>query len=330
MRIGFCYDIPENHPQFGEREDITAEYESEETINALTEIMSEIGEVIKFPWHPDIFNDLKEHKPDVVFNIVESWGSRNRESYIPNICEILEIPYTGSDGVAMGVSLDKELTKNIASARGVNTPDFYKARDIKDFEKLIDNVILNFPLFVKPNSEGSSIGVRRFSQVQNKDELYSTGKKLLDKYKSPILIEKFLPGREFVVAILGNDNPHVFPVAEIVVEGGNFPFYSYEFKGRHQKKIKCPVNIEESKKEQMVDDTLEIFNSLGCRDIARADFKLDEKGEPNFIEINPLPGLSPYYSVYPEQAEKDGWDLNKIIKKLINCALKRKKKPIVK
>ncbi|MFW5980481.1 MAG: D-alanine--D-alanine ligase family protein [Halanaerobiaceae bacterium] len=320
MKIGFCYDIEENHPQKDEIEDMTAEYESKETIQVFTDILANMGEVIKLPYHPDLFQDLKKHKPDVVFNITESWGSRNRESFVPNLCEILNIPYTGSDGLGLGISLDKALTKHIASSLGINTPDFYKVNSLEELK----NINFNFPLFIKPNNEGSSIGIRRSSQVNNREELKQNVKKLLRKYKRSILIEEFIPGREFVVAILGNRNLEVFPVAEILVEGGNFPFYSYEYKGAHQKTIECPAEIEPEKKEQMIKDTINIFKGLGCRDIARADFKLDEEGNPFFLEINPLPGLSPYYSVYPRQAEVAGMDIESIIERLINFALSRK------
>ena len=320
MEIGFCYDIEENHPRKDEVEDMTAEYESEETIEALSDILSDIGSVIHLPWHNNIFKELKQYNPDVVFNITESWGTRNRESYIPNMCEILNIPYTGSDGLALGISLDKELTKHIARSEGINTPDFIKVNSIETVEK----IDLNYPLFVKPNNEGSSIGIRRSSQVNSKKELKKTVEKLLDKYNHSILIEEFAPGREFVVAVLGNQEPEVFPVAEILVEGGDFPFYSYEFKGAHQKTISFPGDLSQEKEEQMVNDTIKIFKALGCRDIARADFKLDQEGNPLFLEINPLPGLSPYYSVYPQQADKAGVDLNEIIEKLINSALSRK------
>ena len=322
MKIGFCYDIPENHPRAGDLDDITAEYESEETIEALTEMMAEIGEVIQFPYHQQIFDDLREQKPDVVFNIVESWGSRNRESYIPNICEMLEISYTGSDGLALGISLDKGLTKEIAQSRGINTPEFKIIKNVRQLDEVRGNLKIDYPVFVKPNSEGSSIGIRRSSRVNNFDGLYQTGKKLLNKYQTPIIIEEFLPGREFVVALLGNGEPEIFPVAEIVVEG-DVSFYSYEFKGKHQKTIKCPVNIENKIKNKMISDTLEIFKVLGCRDIARADFKLDKQGRVHFLEINPLPGLSPFYSVYPEQAQKAGYRPEEIIKKLIEFALSR-------
>lgn len=320
MKIGFCYDIEENHPQKDEVQDMTAEYESEETINALTEILSGLGEVIQLPWHENIFEDLKEKDPDVVFNITESWGTRNRESYIPNLCEILNIPCTGSDGLALGISLDKALTKHIARSQGIKTPGFLKVEALADLK----NLNLEFPLFVKPNNEGSSIGIRKSSQVDTYSELEKRIENLLNTYERSVIVEEFAPGREFVVALLGNNNPEVFPVAEILVEGGDFPFYSYEYKGAHQKTISFSTEIEPEQKQQMIDDTIKIFRALGCRDIARADFKLDREGNISFLEINPLPGLSPFYSVYPQQADAAGVELDEIIKRLINSALSRK------
>lgn len=319
MKIGFCYDKFDSHPLHNKIDDVTAEYESEDTIAAQEKILSKLGEVIKLPWHSDIFMDIKKHNPDVIFNITESYGSRSRESYIPDICEMLAIPYTGSDGVALGVSLDKELTKHIARSLGIKTPDFIKVNSIEE----VNNISLEYPLFVKPNSEGASMGIRQNSCVNNKEELTGLVQELIERYHEPVLIEEFVAGREFAVAVIGNNRPDTFPTAEILVEDGNFPFYSYEFKSAHQKTIKCPAEISEELEEEMERDSLNIFHALGCRDMARADFKLNDSGEPLFLEINPLPGLSPHYSVYPIQAAAGGMELEEIIHNLIDYALKR-------
>lgn len=319
MKIGFCYDKYDSHPLHNEIDDVTAEYESEETIAAQEKILKKLGEVIKLPWHSEIFLDIKKHNPDVIFNITESYGSRSRESYVPDICEMLDIPYTGSDGVALGVSLDKELTKHIARSLGIKTPDFIKVNSIEE----VSDISLEYPLFVKPNSEGASMGIRQNSCVNNKEELTELVKELIERYHEPVLIEEFVGGREFAVGIFRDEEYYTFPAAEILVEDGNFPFYPYEFKSAHRKTVQCPAHINEKLKEKMKRDSLKIFHALSCRDIARADFKLNEKGEPLFLEINPLPGLSPHYSVYPIQAKAGGMNLEEIIHKLIDCALKR-------
>jgi len=325
MKIAFCYDIEENHPLHKKVEDITAEYESSETIDYLSKLLGRWGEVVQLPWHPDIFYDLKKAKPDLVFNITEGWGSRNRESFLPNICEMLGIACTGSDGLALGVSLDKTLSKQIADSVGIRTPDFYKISTGRQLEKLLAEE-LQFPLFVKPNSEGSSIGIRKTARVTDRRQLQSEVSALLKKYQKAVLVEKFLEGREFAVAILGNESPQIFPVAEILVDQGQASFYSYEFKGAHNRIINCPAQIEDGLADQMIADTLKIFEALGCCDIARADFKLDERGGPNFMEINPLPGLSPFYSIYPLQAGQGGVELEQIIDTLVENALQRHKK----
>ncbi len=326
MKIGFCYDITENHPLTGKDKEYTAEYESEETIQELSNLLSEIGQVIHLPWNKEIFNDLKTKNPDIVFNITESWGSRNRESFIPNICEILDIPCTGSDGVALGVSLDKALTKHIARSIGIRTPDFFKIETVKKLNQLINERELKYPFFIKPNNEGSSMGVRITSCVNSDKQLIKEARYLLEKFKSPVLIEKFLSGREFAVALLGNKNQEIFPVAEIMVDQGRFPFYSYEFKDKHKKTVGCPAQINDKTKNMMIRDTRKIFKALGCRDIGRADFKMDKQGKPHFVEINPLPGLSPFYSIYPLQAKKHGLELKEVIEKMLKEALKRHKK----
>ncbi|MFW6308425.1 MAG: D-alanine--D-alanine ligase family protein [bacterium] len=324
MKIGFCYDIEENHPLYNQIEESTAEYESEETISWMAEILGNLGQVIKLPWHQDIFNDLKKHSPDVVFNITESWGTRNRESFVPNICEILGIPYTGSDGLALGVSLDKTMTKHIVNSLNIPTPGFFLVNNPANLETNFARYNLEFPLFVKPNNEGSSMGIKKTARVKNKQELENRVQEVYDRYKKPVLVEEFLPGREFTVSMLGNGRPQVFPIAEILTGDGEFDFYAYEFKDNHDKTVKCPAPVSEKMKQEMVENSLEIFSALDCRDLARVDFKLDKQGQPSFIEINPLPGLSPFYSIYPFQAEKEDYDVPRIIEELINFALKRK------
>lgn len=322
VKIGFCFDKNGESVVSTGAEDLNAEYESKETIETFKSILADSGEVIELPWHKNVFNDLKKYKPDLVFNITESNNSRNRESYIPNYCEILNIPYTGSDGLALGISLDKVLTKHIACSLGIRTARFTKITGLAD----LDEIDMEYPLFVKPNNEGSSIGVRQQSKVIDQKQLYGQVKKLLELYQEPVIVEEFLPGREFAVAVLGNNGPEVFPVAEIIVEeetGDRASFYSYEFKHLHNKKVVCPAEINDKVKQQMVDDTIKIFKELGCRDLARADFKLDKDGNPCFIEINPLPGLSPFYSIYPIQAKAAGIKHKEIFKRLIDFALQR-------
>jgi len=320
MKIGFCYDRNIAPKVDSTAEDLTAEYETLETIEALKEALLMLGDVIELPWHQDLFYDLQEEAPDLVFNITESHGSRNRESYVPNLCEILEIPCTGSDGLALGISLAKDLTKHIARSVGISTPDFHVISKISE----LNNLELEFPLFIKPNSEGSSMGIRRNSLVKNMEELKERTAHILKTYRGQVIVEDFVPGREFVVSILGNEKPKVFPLAEIIVESGNVPFYSFEYKGEHKKEIICPVDLDQEKEEVMISSTLKLYHLLACRDLARTDFKLDEQGRPLFLEINPLPGLSPFYSVYPYQAEKAGLSHQQLVARIVEAALNRK------
>jgi len=321
MKIGFCYDHPEEEPKKKTVEDLAAEYESEETIDALRRSLSKMGRVIDLPWHANLFEDLKRTEPDLVFNICESKGSRNRESYVPNLCEILGIPYTGSDGLALGLSLDKGLSKHLARSLGINTPRFLLAKDPDALEEVDQQ--LRFPLFVKPNNEGSSMGVRKDSLIEDSESLSLKVKTLIEEYGEPALIEEFLPGREFAVALLEGEEIEVFPLAEILVRGGDFPFYPYEFKEAHEKTIRCPAQLDSQLKEEMIQASIDIFEGIGARDLARVDFKLDEEGRPAFIEINPLPGLSPFYSIYPFQAEKGGMEHEGIVERLVRRAADR-------
>jgi D-alanine-D-alanine ligase len=236
----------------------------------------------------------------------------------------------------LAVSLDKAMTKMIASANGVRTPAFRRVRSHGELDTLLREVTargaagppgpgrdaglgVRLPLFVKPNAEGSSMGIRRDSLVDTPERLVRQVTWVLGRY-ADCLVEAFAPGREFCVGILGTESPRVFPVLELRAEGG---FYAYEDKSTHRKELLCPADIPAPLADEMRRMSQEVFRAIGCRDFARVDLKLDAAGDPTFIEINPLPGLSPYYGVYPQQARADGVSHEQLIGAIIASALQR-------
>jgi len=192
--------------------DTFAEWDTWETIIALKEAIEVYHDVIMINADESAFEKFKEVKPDIVFNIAEGINCLSRESQIPAMLDMLQIPYTGSDALTLGICLDKSRTKEILSYHNIPTPKFFVA---SNYNNPIHHSF-NFPLIVKPKSEGSSRGIFSSSLVRHNDELLTEIKRVIDEYDQPALIEEYLPGREFTVSVIGNDGEtKVLPIIEI-------------------------------------------------------------------------------------------------------------------
>lgn len=318
MKIALVYDEPmiaSEHESLPE--DIGAEFESVSAIEGLSQAL-EVNdhEVVHLPFSGDFFTTVKTISPDLVFNIAEGIRGPGRESIVPAWLDHLEIPYTGSDGLTLAVTLDKSLTKTIVSSLGIYTPAYKRINSLSDLAQ----INLEFPLFIKPNAEGSSMGIRHSSMVTSQADLERQVAWVLDEYRQDCLIEEFVPGREFCVAILGNDDPQILPIAEIINPGD---FYSYEEKSQHHKRVQCPADITDEIHYRMTEAALAIYHVLWCRDLARLDFKFDSNGSPAFLEINPLPGLARDYGIFPFQARAADMSYDQLIEKVVQLAWER-------
>lgn len=274
----------------------------------------------------DFLEKIKKEKPDFVFNIAEGYEGRNRESYVPNILEFLGIPHTGSDGFTLALSLDKELTKMVARRHSVRTPDSW----------VIDNsqtVPARFPLFLKPLREGSSKGIRITSLVHDKKEFQDECARIWKYYGNiALLAEEYIRGREITVGVLGTENPRVLGMMEIGWKEaerrrGDF-VYSLEVKRnwREWVEYETPAPLTAGQQKEIESMAVTIHGALECRDISRADFRLDEKGIPYFLEINPLPGLSPDYSDLVLMIRQLGMTYEELILSIFEEALRRDKR----
>jgi D-alanine-D-alanine ligase len=324
LKIGFAYDDPADKQAAG-AESIACEYEDSRTLDWMYECLSKLGEVIKLPWGKESLEKLTITYVDVIFNITEAEGGRNRESLVPAVAEALRIPCTGTDAVGLGLSLDKYLSKSIASYHGIPTPTFFRLSSLSELHNLKAGIeATGYPLFVKPVTGGSSQGIRQSSRVESFESLQSEVEWVLEFCRDAALVETFITGREFCAGLLETDSLDFLPVAELRLEYGNpGAFYSYELKSVHQKEILCPADIPQETRLKMQDYALRMFHALGCRDMARVDFRQKEDGTIYFLEINPLPGLSPFYSVFPKQAEAAGIKPEAVIESLIKNALAR-------
>lgn len=323
LTVGIVYNLKKGITS--EAEDIEAEYDSLDTINAICNALKAASiRVELFEANADLFDKLKEFPVDIVFNIAEGTSGRGREAQVPAILSFIGVPFTGSDETTLCLSLDKSLTKRFLTTYGIKTPDYQLVKSL-DFKL---NPSLHFPLIVKPNSEGSSKGISNLAVVDNTNQLYSIIERNFKLYGQPMLIEEFIKGREFTVGVLGNDDDmRVFEPLEIcyLKSERESRIYSYHVKKNFKKYIeyRCPPQLESQTINTMKKIASDIYLALECRDFARIDFRLSEDETIYFIEINPLPGLAPGYSDYPMLASFCGTEYTELVVSILNAALKR-------
>lgn len=331
LRIGFAFDPPPGGGEAVSPDSIALEYEDARTIEWLRKTLSRFGQVVDLPWEPGVVERLVALKPDILFNITEANGSRNRESLVPAIAEALGIPCTGTDAVGLGMALDKSATKLIAAKAGVPTPGFARFRSLCQWRRAEAELAeLRFPLIVKPNSGGSSQGIRLSSKVHSVEEAYREARWVIDECHDEALVEEFVPGRELTAGLLFQGSLVPLPIAELLIDDGDpNAFYAVEMKSRHRKQIVFPADLPQETVERIQSFARVVFCALGCADFARVDFRLGLDGVPYFLEINPLPGLSPFYSVFPKQAERAGIGAEDVVGQLVrNAAAKISRKTV--
>jgi D-alanine-D-alanine ligase len=325
LRVGITYNLKKDFPhQENQPVDSWEEFDSEETIDAIRDVLLGDGyEVIKLGGDAGLIERLRQSSVDIVFNIAEGLQGRNREAHIPALLEFLNIPYTGSDPLTLSLTLDKSMAKRAVMSENIPTPQFRKverAEDLKDLD-------LRYPLFVKLCYEGSSKGVRLDSKVLDRRSLEEKTKWLLETYQSPLLVEEFVSGPEFTVGVLGNENPSVLGVMQIEIKGKpqNEAVYSLEVKREWEKTVQyhCPPLVGKDLLKKIEDVALRSYRVLDCRDVSRVDIRVGEDQTAYFLEINPLPGLSPVYGDLPIMARRMGWDYGRLIRTIFRHALER-------
>jgi len=325
LRVGITYNLRKDFPdQENQPIDSLEEFDSEETIDAIRNVLVEDGyEVIKLGGDIGLIDRLRQSPVDIVFNIAEGHQGRNRESHIPALLEFLNIPYTGSDPLTLSLTLDKSMAKRVVMSEHIPTPRFKKVERVEDLKELD----LRYPLFVKLCYEGSSKGIRLDSKVLDPRTLEEKTRWLLENYRSPILVEEFVNGPEFTVGIHGNENASVLGVMQIEIKGKPLDeaIYSLEVKREWEKTVQyhCPPSIDQDLLKQIEEVALQSYHVLGCRDISRVDIRVGEDQRAYFLEINPLPGLSPVYGDLPIMARRMGWDYARLVKTIFHHALKR-------
>jgi D-alanine-D-alanine ligase len=349
FRVALLYNLKGNVPlEPGAPPDALAEYDSLETVQALEDALLAGGHrVIPLEGDLDLYETLRRRREDIdiAFNICEGHFGDSREAQVPAILEMLRIPYTGSKVLTLALALDKPMTKRVLSYHSLPTPPF---QVFERPDEPLDSA-LTFPLFVKPSRQGTGMGISAQSIVHDEAQLRAQIRRLLEAYREPVLVERFISGRDVTVGIVGNLAPPVawripedeaaprihrglrfFPPLEIELgdyaqdEGG---VYSYRAKVELADKLNyiCPAWLDPDQVEELNWLAAATFRITGCLDVARVDFRLDEAegDKPYILEINPLPGLNPTVSDLCIMAGAEGMRYTDLINEILYLAAER-------
>jgi D-alanine-D-alanine ligase len=319
MKIGLTFDLRSWYIDRGYSMDETAEFDKQETVDALDEALRIMGyETEQIGNSFQIIEALASGKRwDLIFNIAEGLYGDGRESVIPAILDQYRIPYVFSGPVVMGLSLNKHMTKLIVKESGVPVSPGILIHDIED----IKNLNLDYPLFVKPVSEGTGKGITEKSLVHSPEELRNMVGWIISKFNQPALVEEYLPGREFTVGIVGTgENAEAIGGMEVICSD-NLP-YSVEVKENYQ--LYCKYKpLDKDIAGECKEVALNAWKALGAVDAGRVDLKADKNGRICFIEANPLAGLNPVHSDLPILARMYGIEYQKLMEMIMNSARKR-------
>jgi D-alanine-D-alanine ligase len=325
MFIGLTYDLRNDYLAEGYGEEETAEFDRPDTINAIETALRDLGHQTDRIGHGRaLVNRLAAgDRWDLVFNIAEGLHGLAREAQVPAILDLYQIPYTFSDALVLALTLHKGLTKVVVRDAGIATPDFAVVHEPEDVER----IGLPFPLFAKPVGEGTGKGITAASKIKDRQTLLAICTDLLARYRQPVLVETYLPGREFTVAIwgTGHDAQVIGSMEVLLLPGAEADVYSYVNKERSEELCSYQRGRPEEDEEvgQAEQMALAAYRALGCRDAGRVDVRSDGQGRPNFIEVNPLAGIHPEHSDLPMICGFMGISYRELIDRIVRSASQR-------
>lgn len=322
IKVGFTYDLKEDYLRLGYSADEIAEFDAPETIEALDNAITKMGfEVIRIGNIFSLVSFLNAgNRCDLVFNICEGMFGIAREAQVPCLLDAYQIPYVFSEADVLNLSLDKGLTKLVLKQKGIPTADFIVVSQLNELQ----SISIPFPLFVKPVAEGTSKGIDGYSLIDNPNQLKESVNYLLKTYHQPVLVESFLPGREFTVGITGSgSDTKAIGIMEILLnEQTPHPIYSYSVK-KDWEKYASYIFSNDPVALKCAEIAVYAWKIIKGKDAGRIDFRLDASGNPNLIEINPLAGLNPTWSDLPILARLSGMSYDQLISDIMHSALKR-------
>jgi D-alanine-D-alanine ligase len=336
VHIGIAFDLkPAGPAPAGAPDDLHEEFDSPATVRAVADVFRSLGHTTSELGNGrSLVETLLRNPPDLVFNFAEGSGiSRSREARVPAVCEMLGIPYTGSDPLALAVSLEKDITRRLAESFGLTVPkgitlapppEDYDG-DFAEFPAILEAAGLPLPVIAKPTCEGSSKGIRNRCVVRTAEKFGPVVAELWKNYRQPVLVEEFIVGDEITIGIVGNDPPQPLGIMRVLPKKpGEHFVYSLEVKRDWEVNVEyeAPAKLPPDVCRAIEADALAVFAGLGCRDVARADFRVRD-GVPYFLEINPLPGLSPDSGDIVFLAYRMGLTYPELVSRILDAAVKR-------
>jgi D-alanine-D-alanine ligase len=358
LKIALLANLKKNAPHFeGMADDHWDDLDSETTVQALQAAIEAGGhKCVFYEGDAGLYTKLTDNRPDICFNICEGHFGDGREAQVPALLEMLRLPYTGSRVLTLALALDKPMTKRVLMWHDLPTPPMqtFESPD----EDLDDDMV--FPLFVKPAREGTGMGVSAKSIVRTEAELREQLAYIVQRYRQPALVERYISGREVTVGLVGNISgvaarrlpsrcydSHKRDYSEAglaALKAGGMTFlppmevdltpyqesdavYSNRLKTdlADQLGYLCPAPISAEQVRELNWLTAAVFRVIGCHDVARVDFRLDEHDnfKPYVLEINPLPGLAPGISDLVIEAAALGMSHTELVNLILEAAIMR-------
>ena len=321
MRIGLVYDLRDDYRALGFSEEDVAEFDSVETIDLLTAALQRLGCEVQRVGRGQVLAQrlVAGERFDLIFSIAEGVRGRSREAQVPALCELFDQPYLFSDPLTSAASLDKAVAKKLVAAAGIPTAAFTVGTETGELHAWD-----RFPAFVKPLAEGTGKGCETTSIAATRAELLQTAASLIARYRQPVLVEDYLPGREFTIGIVGNgDDARVIGICEITLNtNAEAGVYSLHNKERCEELVTY-ARADDAEARLSGQHALLAYRALECRDAARLDFRSDASGDPHFLEANTLPGLHPSHSDLPILAAQNGIGFEELIAAILDAGLTR-------
>jgi D-alanine-D-alanine ligase len=337
VRIGIACTLKPSGPlPAGAPDDLNEEFDSPVTVNAIADVFRALGHTVdELGDGRQFIEAVLRNPPDLVFNFAEGAGvSRSRESRVPAVCEMLGVPCSGSDPLALAVALDKDMTRRMAESLGVTVPKGITLApapgeydgDFAEFAPILEEAGLPLPVIAKPTCEGSSKGIRNRCLIKTAAEFGPTVVELWRNYQQPVLVEEYIAGDEVTIGLVGNDPPQPLGIMQMIPKQGPASdfVYSLEVKRNWHDTVEyvAPARLPSGVSRAIEADAMAVFAGLGCRDVARADFRVRD-GVPYFLEVNPLPGLNPESSDLCYLAYRMGLTYPQLIGMILDAAITR-------
>ncbi len=327
MRIVFAYNQQQEATE--EQAELFTQEDTETLLNAFGQLPYEIIPVEVSGQIDDIVKRLLEVKPDLIFNVAEGTEGGMREALFPAIYQLIGLPFTGGGSSLLLVDLNKRLSEKLLAVRGIHAPRGTMLTPSRP--DLPED--MKYPLFIKPNFEGSGIGIHQDSVVRTPEEANDLIGRMLDSFPEGINVEEFIEGRELTVPMLEAWPGHLLDIVEYTfTDKGEYNVFDYERKKVHEDgkppfEVHCPPDLNAQQRQAVLSAANAVFQAMPCHDLGRVDFRLHEDGTPYFLELNPLPRLLPDAAM-AIAARSKGLELPEMLDLIIRSAARRYKIPL--